>query len=124
MKHCKKRDQTIKHQTCIEVCMKDDLVVYLCGRSYPLISRRAAGLGGELQDSQHQAQPQAQGQHQEHALQAVGLQGRGPGRRRQAAAGPPLTAQVRQLPRLAQLQDGHAQVLYHRRAWDHKGIKN
>ena len=81
-----------------------------CG-SYPLLPSTAPGLGGELQESQQDPQPQAQAQNQEHPLEAVGMQGRGFGRVGHTAAGPPLTAQVGQLPSLTQLEDGHTQVL-------------
>lgn len=83
-----------------------------CTYKYPLLCRAPATLGGELQDSQQCSQSQAQGENQEHPLEAVQLHGGRLGPACDAAAGPPLAAQVSQLPSFTQLKDRHTEVLY------------
>lgn len=77
-----------------------------------LLGCAPAALGGELQDSQQRSEPQAEGKNHKHPLQAVLLHSWRLGLVGHAAAGPPLASQVSQLPRLAQLEDCHAEVLY------------
>lgn len=85
---------------------------------YLLVLGLTAGLGGKLQEGHEESQAQPQGQEQEEAPQEVGLEGMwGLAPLWQAAAGPPLTLQEGQLPRLTQLQYGHRYVLHHRGAW-------
>lgn len=77
-----------------------------------------AGLGGKLQEGNEEAQATPQGQQHEEAPQEVGLEGLwGLAPVWHTAVGPPLTLQVRQFPRLTQLQYGHRYVLHHRGAW-------
>ncbi len=101
------------------VVHSDHLFVFVCvyiGITCLLLSCSAARLWSEFKQREQYSNRKAYSQNQEDALHAMGSERRAFGTIWYTAAGPPLSAQVRQLPSLTQLQDGHAQVLQHWRS--------